>query len=123
MSFTDWPKQVFLAEETNTRREEKTTREAKPRTIRPLEVKVEDSTIVVHGEGEPYYFPWSSFDLYNDGPDPVYFAVNEDEPADEAPLRENESIEMGPSLDVERIALKCDFGKNTTVRIYPEKVK
>lgn len=65
------------------------------------------------------YMPWVSFSLYNDGPDAIYFSVNEDEADMDTPIYKGEdaSVDM-VKRKISKMLLICDAGKHAQVRVY-----
>jgi hypothetical protein len=65
------------------------------------------------------YMPWISFSFYNDGPDAVYFSVNEDVADMDTPIYEGEDagVDMGVRK-ISRMLLICDTGKTASLRLY-----
>jgi len=80
-----------------------------------LNPNVSDSNLVLEDED---YMPWISFSLFNDGPDPVYVAVNEDEASSEGPISRGEqmSVDMGTRL-IDKVILVCDVGEECSIRL------
>lgn len=81
---------------------------------------VDPRTISVSGSKtvEAYPYAWFSFDLYNDGPDPVYVQVNR-HTAKTTPLNSGESLKENCKAPViKRIFLETDSGKTASVRIF-----
>jgi hypothetical protein len=68
------------------------------------------------------YLPWTSFDLTNNGPNPVYFCVNK-WLSQEAPLPVGQSInvDLKRKNAINKIYLKCDRGLNANVYLYIRK--
>ena len=62
---------------------------------------------------------WTSFDLSNDGPNPVYFSVNDWEWA-EAPLPVGQTIniDLKKRGAIKKLYLKCDTGETANVSFY-----
>ena len=66
--------------------------------------------------------PWTKFTIFNDGPDDLYMAVNEDLNNHTAPLRAGESLPVDKKKPQIRIVnLQCIAGETTTVRIFAQK--
>lgn len=65
------------------------------------------------------YLPWTSFDLTNIGPNPVYFCVNE-WLSPEAPLPVGQSINIDFKKHgaIKKVYLKCDSGQRARVLFY-----
>lgn len=63
--------------------------------------------------------PWTSFDMNNNGPDPVYFCVNEWRDP-QAPLMPGKSInvDMKKQGAIKKVYLKCDQGKTANISFY-----
>jgi len=63
-------------------------------------------------------FPWSSFTLYNNGPDPVYCCVNEWN-GSEAPILVGQSVDIDfrKKHSIHEIFLKCDEGQTASVNM------
>ena len=63
--------------------------------------------------------PWSSFDMDNKGPSPVYFCVNEWK-SPEAPLPVGGSIhiDLKKRGAIKRVYLICDSGNSSTVSLF-----
>jgi hypothetical protein len=67
---------------------------------------------------EYHTMPWRSFDIYVDGPDPVYMAVNE-VPVGKAPLNAGESLKVDmKKRKISKIILYCAAGKQSSARIF-----
>jgi len=64
-------------------------------------------------------FPWSSFDVVNNGPDPVYVSVNEwRQPEVSIPIGQSLSIDFKQKGAIKRVFLKCDNGDTASVGIH-----
>lgn len=63
-------------------------------------------------------FPWSSFSLYNAGPNSVYCCVNDWEGA-EAPILVGQSVDYDFKRrgSIKKVLLKCDTGNTTSVNL------
>lgn len=84
--------------------------------VDPIPVTVSGSKTVA-----AYPYKWFSFDLYNDGPDPVYVQVNR-HTAKTTPLNKGESLKENCKAPViERIFLETDSGKTASVRIFAKR--
>jgi len=87
-----------------------------------IKISVEDKWKKVFITDLPY--PWVGFDLFNDGPSPVYFDINDHGPLDEedSSVKPDESVEIDMRASViDAVFLVCEEGKNTTVRIHAVK--
>jgi hypothetical protein len=65
--------------------------------------------------------PWITVDVFNDGPDPVYVAVNEEHVIN-PPLYKGESLKVDMvKPKIEKLCLFCDDGKTATIRLFYKK--
>ena len=64
-------------------------------------------------------FPWTSVDITNNGPSPVYFSVNSWK-TQEAPLEVDNtvSVDFKRRGSINKLFLKCDAGESTSVSLY-----
>jgi len=87
-----------------------------------LTVNVTDEPKELSPEEGVSYMPWISFDLYNDGPDPVYVMVNEEYLRYRAPIAsgENLKVDMKKPL-IRKIWLYCASGQTASVRMYAKR--
>jgi len=87
-----------------------------------LNVDVTDKVEDIHISKAKYKLPWTSFDLDNNGPDPVFFSVNKWN-SPQAPLNAGQSIHINlkKSRGIRRVFLKCDKGQNTNVSLFIHK--
>jgi len=83
-----------------------------------LKVNVSD-TITELYKSETQYFPWTSFDMDNNGPDPVYFCVNKWY-SPQAPIQPGGTIHVDLKRQgaIKRVFLKCDSGQSSNVSFY-----
>ena len=82
-----------------------------------LSINVTDAIIDLCQQKEG--FPWSSFDLTNVGPSPVYFSVNHwDSPEAPLPAGQSINVDLKKRGAIKRVYLKCDQGLNTVVNLY-----
>jgi len=82
-----------------------------------LSVNVTDAIVDLCHQKEG--FPWSSFDLTNVGPSPVYFSVNHwDSPEAPLPVGQSINVDLKKQGAIKRVYLKCDQGLNTVVSLY-----
>jgi len=89
--------------------------------IIPIELSLTDSITTLTRE-QYDTMPWMSFDLYNDGPDPVHVVVNEDFITEKAPLGSGESLKVDMKAPIiEKVMLYCGVGNTASVRIYAKR--
>jgi len=86
--------------------------------VEPIELSITEELTVLTPEVYRT-MPWRSFDLWVDGPDPVYIGVNEESINEKAPLSKGEHLEVNMQKPlVQKIILFCQKGKTSSVRIY-----
>jgi hypothetical protein len=83
-----------------------------------LKVNVSDVVTELY-EPSIHHFPWTSFDMDNNGPSPVYFCVNKWY-SPQAPIAPGGSIHVNLKTRgaIKKVYLKCDKGLNTSVSFY-----
>lgn len=65
------------------------------------------------------YLPWSSFDLTNNGPNPVYFCVNKWlSPEAPLPVGQTINVDFKRKGAISKVYLKCDKGETAKVSLY-----
>jgi hypothetical protein len=65
------------------------------------------------------YMPWVSFSFYNDGPDPIYFSVNEDVADMDTPVYKGEDVSVDmEKRKINKLLFVCDTGKSASIRLY-----
>ena len=63
--------------------------------------------------------PWKSFDLTNNGPDPVYFSVNnKDWMEAPLPIGQTINIDLEQKDAIQKLYFKCDAGQTANIRLY-----
>jgi hypothetical protein len=86
--------------------------------FRPLTVHV-TSEITTLDPSKVDTMPWMGFDIYNDGPAPVYMMVNEEYLQEKTPLNAGESLKVDmKKRQVAKITLHCPAGQEADVRIF-----
>jgi len=87
--------------------------------VKPMEVSVTDEWASIKWSPQISPRPWFSFYMINDGPDPVYFAVNEKVLERRVPIKAGEDVTVDmESPKIRSVYLICDEGKKATVRIW-----
>ena len=83
-----------------------------------LKVNVSDTITELYNH-ETQHFPWTSFDMDNNGPDPVYFCVNRWY-SPEASIQPGGTIhvDLKRREAIKKVYLKCDAGQNSNVSFY-----
>ena len=68
---------------------------------------------------ETQHLPWTSFDMDNNGPDPVYFCVNQWY-SPQAPIQPGGTIHVDLKRrgSIKKVFLKCDSGQSSNVSFY-----
>jgi len=85
----------------------------------PIELTITDKLTVIDRNTPRMNIPWMTFDIFNDGPDPVYIAVNKNYIEWIAPISIDESLTVNMrKTQVEKVLLQCKKGKKANVRIY-----
>lgn len=86
--------------------------------LRPLELTITQN-ITRLDPTNTYDMPWMTFDLSNDGPDPVYVTINEEELIEKAPLNSGDSLTVDmKKRNIRKLYLFCGQGNTAQVRIY-----
>jgi len=89
--------------------------------VEPIELTVTDKISKIT-KNKYATMPWISFDLFNDGPNPVYVVVNRNFVTRRAPLNSGESLTVDMKAPIiEKIYLFCDKGNTASVRIYAKR--
>jgi len=84
-----------------------------------MEVSVTDEWASIKWSPQISPRPWFSFYMINDGPDPVYFAVNRRFLVRQVPIKAGEDVTVDmESPKIRSVYLICDEGKKATVRIW-----
>ena len=69
---------------------------------------------------QPWRLPWFSFTIFNDGPNPVYMAVNSEYPETNTPLNPGNflSVDFKKKDSIKQVILNCTQGNVANVRIF-----
>lgn len=89
--------------------------------LEPIGLLITDTRTVLKKENCPT-MPWITFNLFNDGPNPVYVDVNKDQPSLTAPLAIGDAIQVDMKVPkIKRVLLICSSGNTAAVRIYAKR--
>lgn len=86
--------------------------------LRPLRLAITDR-ITELDPGNTPGMPWFTFDIFVDGPDPVFLGVNVDFIRERSPLRAGEHLKVDVGkANINKVLLHCEQEKKSTVRIF-----